>query len=69
MSRIHEALKRAEQERAASQPAPNGERQAEHAVASSVIETAPPPSQYFAKGRYASSPVPRMTEAEPVPTP
>ena len=44
MSRIHEALKRAEQERSASQSAPNGERQAEHVVAGSAITTAPPPS-------------------------
>jgi len=44
MSRIHEALKRAEQERAASQTPQSGERQPEHAVASSVIETAPLPS-------------------------
>jgi capsular exopolysaccharide synthesis family protein len=44
MSRIHEALKRAEQERAASQTAPNSERTAEHAIVSSVIEAAPPPS-------------------------
>jgi protein-tyrosine kinase len=47
MSRIHEALKRAEQERAASQPAPNSDRQAEHAVTSSVIETAPPASAFL----------------------
>jgi capsular exopolysaccharide synthesis family protein len=44
MSRIHEALKRAEQERAAGQTAPKSERHAEHAVASSVVATAPPPS-------------------------
>ena len=40
MSRIHEALKRAEQERAAGQPAA-AERPAENPVASSVIEAAP----------------------------
>jgi len=44
MSRIHEALKRAEQERAASQTAQGSDRQAEHGSASSVIETAPPPT-------------------------
>jgi capsular exopolysaccharide synthesis family protein len=44
MSRIHEALKRAEQERAASQTAQRSDRQAEHASVSSVIEAAPPPS-------------------------
>lgn len=44
MSRIHEALKRAEQERSASQPAPAVERPAEHAVASvaSTVVEAPP---------------------------
>ncbi len=42
MSRIHEALKRAEQERAAGQPAPASERQTERAVASAAVETAPP---------------------------
>ena len=45
MSRIHEALKRAEQERAASQSGPKSERPAENVVASSVIETAPPPAK------------------------
>ena len=45
MSRIHEALKRAEQERAASQTAPKSERPAENVVASSVIETVPPPAR------------------------
>lgn len=50
MSRIHEALKRAEQERAASQAPQRSERPAEHIVLSSVIETAqlaatiPPPA-------------------------
>jgi capsular exopolysaccharide synthesis family protein len=44
MSRIHEALKRAEQERAASQTATRTERPSEHAVASSVIEAKPPAS-------------------------
>jgi receptor protein-tyrosine kinase len=42
MSRIHEALKRAEKDRAASQTAPNSEHKGDHAVGSSVIETAPP---------------------------
>lgn len=44
MSRIHEAIKRAEQERAANQTAQRSEGQTDHAVASSVIETAPPPA-------------------------
>jgi protein-tyrosine kinase len=68
MSRIHEALKRAEQERAASQTAPRSERQAENAVASSVIETAPPPSIILPK-----LVLPHLNaahiEAEPVPGP
>jgi capsular exopolysaccharide synthesis family protein len=42
MSRIHEALKRAEKDRAASQAAPNSEGKGDHSVGSSVIETAPP---------------------------
>jgi capsular exopolysaccharide synthesis family protein len=41
MSRIHEALKRAEQERAAGQAAPTNERQGEQAIADSAIEGAP----------------------------
>jgi capsular exopolysaccharide synthesis family protein len=41
MSRIHEALKRAEQERATGQTAATKERQAEQAIASGVIEAAP----------------------------
>lgn len=41
MSRIHEALKRAEQERAAGQAAVKNERPAERAVASSVVDAAP----------------------------
>src|SRR5579863_6794491 len=44
MSRIHEAIKRAEQERAASQTGQGSEQHTDHAVASSVIEPAPPPS-------------------------
>jgi capsular exopolysaccharide synthesis family protein len=44
MSRIHEALKRAEQERSASQSAANGDRQPEHVAAGGAITTAPPPS-------------------------
>jgi len=43
MSRIHEALKRAEQERVTGQPAQNSDPQAEHTVATRVVETAPPP--------------------------
>jgi protein-tyrosine kinase len=42
MSRIHEALKKAERERAANQPALLGERNAQSPVASSVIEALPP---------------------------
>jgi len=42
MSRIHEALKRAEQERSAGLPAQTTDQQADHGVASHVIETAPP---------------------------
>ncbi len=42
MSRIHEALKRAEQERATGQIAQAGELPAERAVASSMVETADP---------------------------
>jgi capsular exopolysaccharide synthesis family protein len=47
MSRIHEALKKAEQERAAGQATQGSERQSERSVVSSVIETAPPPSTVF----------------------
>jgi capsular exopolysaccharide synthesis family protein len=45
MSRIHEALKKAEQERAAGQAAVKTERQPDRGVKSSVIETAAPPSK------------------------
>ncbi len=41
MSRIHEALKRAEQERAAGQTAQTSDRQAEYAFASGAVQTAP----------------------------
>jgi capsular exopolysaccharide synthesis family protein len=44
MSRIHEALKRAEQERAGGQAPSKTEPQAKYAVAGNVIESAPPPS-------------------------
>jgi capsular exopolysaccharide synthesis family protein len=44
MSRIHEALKRAEQERSAGANVPAGERPAENAVASSVIDAAHRPA-------------------------
>jgi capsular exopolysaccharide synthesis family protein len=44
MSRIHEALKRAEQERASGQTAQRGDLLAEHGVASPAVEIAPPPS-------------------------
>jgi len=65
MSRIHEALKRAEQERAASQSAPNGERQAEHVVAGSAVTTVPPPSSILPQAvlpHLHAAPV----EAEPI---
>src|SRR5271169_1779016 len=68
MSRIHEALKRAEQERAASQTALNGERQAEHAVTSSVIETAPPPSNILPQAVLPHIPAAHV-EGHPVPGP
>jgi len=68
MSRIHEALKRAEKERAAGQTTPKSERQAEHAVASSVIATAPPRSTILPKAV-----LPHIhgahVETEPVPGP
>jgi capsular exopolysaccharide synthesis family protein len=66
MSRIHEALKRAEQERAAGQTAQKGERPAENAVASRVIETAPPAPSIL---RQAVLPHLNVTHgvAEPVP--
>jgi receptor protein-tyrosine kinase len=44
MSRIHDALKRAEKDRAAGQATPGSELKAEHGTASSVIETPRPPS-------------------------
>jgi protein-tyrosine kinase len=44
MSRIHEALKRAEQERATSQGGAPAERAGQSPVASSVIEAPPPPA-------------------------
>ncbi len=43
MSRIHEALKRAELEKAAAQPSQASEAPADHSVKSSVIDAAPPP--------------------------
>jgi protein-tyrosine kinase len=43
MSRIHEALKRAEQERAASQGSSHGERPSNAPATSAVIEATPPP--------------------------
>jgi capsular exopolysaccharide synthesis family protein len=66
MSRIHEALKRAEQERAAGQTAQKGERPAENAVASRVIESAPTPPSLL---RQAVLPHLHATHgvAEPVP--
>ncbi len=65
MSRIHEALKRAEQERAGGQSPQKGERQADYARASSLIETPPPPSNVLPQpvmphlhaGRIAAEPV------------
>jgi protein-tyrosine kinase len=66
MSRIHEALKRAEQERAASQTVQSTERQTEHAVASSVIEAGPPRSNILPPA--VLPPInPALRGAEPVP--
>src|ERR1700688_1332358 len=65
MSRIHEALKRAEQERAASQSAPNGERQGEHGGAGNAGSTPPPPSSILPQAvlpHLHAAPV----EAEPI---
>ena len=68
MSRIHEALKRAEQERAAGQAAAaaNNERPAamESSVASSVIETAPPPAK-AAPASVLHAPVAAQVVTEP----
>jgi capsular exopolysaccharide synthesis family protein len=68
MSRIHEALKRAEQERAAVQIGPKTERQAEFSVASKVIETAP-----SAPSKSPEIVLPHLktahVEAEPAPAP
>lgn len=44
MSRIHEALKRAEQEKAAGNPTPLVERRADARVKSGAVETAAPPA-------------------------
>jgi protein-tyrosine kinase len=68
MSRIHEALKRAEQERAASQTTPASERPAEHVVASSVIETAPPPPNVLPQPVLPHLNAAHV-EAEPAPAP
>src|ERR1700689_1739692 len=43
MSRIHEALKRAEQERVAGQTAPETERKSERSVGRAAVQTAAPP--------------------------
>ncbi len=66
MSRIHEALKRAEQERAASQTAQTSDRQAEYAFASGAIETAPPTSNISPQAVMPHLNAARV-EAEPVP--
>jgi capsular exopolysaccharide synthesis family protein len=68
MSRIHEALKRAEQERATGQTAPTKERQAEQAIASGVIETAPPRSNISSQAVFPHLQAARI-EAEPVSDP
>jgi len=68
MSRIHEALKRAEQERAAGQSAPTKERQAEQAIASSVIEAVPPTSNISPQAVFPHLQAAR-TEAERVTDP
>jgi capsular exopolysaccharide synthesis family protein len=68
MSRIHEALKRAEQERAASQAAPGSDRPAEHAVAGTVVETAPPASISSPRAVLPHLNTPHVA-SEPVPSP
>jgi protein-tyrosine kinase len=68
MSRIHEALKRAEQERATGQTAPTKERQAEQAIASGVIETAPPHSNILSQTVFPHLQAARI-EGEPVSDP
>jgi capsular exopolysaccharide synthesis family protein len=65
MSRIHEALKRAEQERSASQTAQRSDRQADHASVSSVIETARPLPSILPKPVLPHQSDPQI-EAEPV---
>jgi len=66
MSRIHEALKRAEQERAASKTAQKVEERVEHIGASSAIETAAPPPEVSAPSILQSIPVP-LSKAEAIP--
>lgn len=68
MSRIHEALKRAEQERAAGQSGQTGERQSEQIVASSVIEAPPSRSKLSTRTALPEIDAPRMP-AEPLPSP
>jgi capsular exopolysaccharide synthesis family protein len=68
MSRIHEALKRAEQERAATQAAPGTDRPAEHAAASTVVETAPPASISLPRAVLPHLNTPRVA-SEPVQSP
>src|SRR5579871_4508637 len=66
MSRIHEALKRAEQEKTAGQPTPAKGAPVEHGVKSSVIETAPPPVKVSTNSVFPALNTPHST-AEPVP--
>jgi capsular exopolysaccharide synthesis family protein len=66
MSRIHEALKRAEQERAASNTAQQVEVRAEYTGASSAIETAAPPPKVSTPSILQSIPVP-LSKAEAIP--
>src|SRR5579862_941178 len=66
MSRIHEALKRAEQEKAAGQPIGAGDAAVEHAVKSTVVETAPPPAKVSPKSAFPALNTTHLT-AEPVP--
>jgi capsular exopolysaccharide synthesis family protein len=68
MSRIHEALKRAEQERAANQTPPRNDRQAERAATSSVVETAAAPSNPFPQNVFPHLDGPRVV-AEPAAEP
>jgi protein-tyrosine kinase len=68
MSRIHEALKRAEQERASSLPAQQIEERVEHIAASNVTETPAPSSDVSAPPVLPRAIVPQF-KAEVLPHP